>query len=188
MEGKRCNTPHPDLKNEVHLRMLYRILILMCLFSALDVFGQRTFVVVLMSEDCPVSLSQSVELNALEKEFADRIDFTYLFPISTDHEAVRAFMTKAGLHGSWVIEGAFERAKELRATTMPEALLFSRTGQITYRGRIDNSFSKIGQRNRGTRSRDLRLAMQRTLDDPGTFMVRTQPVGCLLPLHKIEPE
>jgi hypothetical protein len=30
------------------------------------------------------------------------------------------------------------------------------------------------------------LAMQRTLDDPGTFLVRTQAVGCLLPLQKIE--
>jgi hypothetical protein len=69
---------------------------------------------------------------------------------------------------------------------MPEALLFSHSGQLTYQGRIDNSFSKIGQRNRGERIRDLQLAMQRTLDDPGTFLVRTQAVGCLLPLQKIE--
>jgi hypothetical protein len=163
-----------------------RVFALICLFCVLEVCAQRAKVVILMAEDCPVSLSQSVELNALENEFADRIDFSYLFPISSDNEAVTAFMHRAGLHGTWSIEGAFERAKDLKATTMPEALLFSHSGQLTYQGRIDNSFSKIGQRNRGKRIRDLQSAMQRTIDDPGAFLVRTQPVGCLLPLQKIE--
>ena len=163
-----------------------RVLVLICLFCVLELSAQKAKVVILMAEDCPVCLSQSVELYALENEFADRIDFNYLFPISADYEAVTAFMDRAGLHGTWSIEGAFERAKELKATTMPEALLFSRSGQLTYQGRIDNSFSKIGQRNRGERIRDLQLAMQRTLNDPGTFLVRTQAVGCLLPLQKIE--
>lgn len=171
---------------EVHLKALCRFLALIYLFCVLEVYAQKATVVIFMAEDCPVSLSQSVELKALEVEFADQIDFTYLFPISSDMEAVAAFMDRADLYGSWAIEGAFERAKKLKATTMPEALLFGHSGQLTYQGRIDNSFSKIGQRNRGERVRDLQLAMKRTVDDPGAFLVRTQPVGCLLPLQKIK--
>lgn len=153
-----------------------------------QVQAQNPTVEIFLSEDCPISLSQSVELRQLEADYAEKVDFVYRFPMSVDEEAVKEFMRKAQLNAPFTMEGAFERAKEIGATTMPEVFLYNAEGMLTYRGRIDNSFAKVSQRNRGKQVRELHLAIERVLNDPGTFFIANEAVGCLISDKKVNPE
>ena len=154
--------------------------------SACLLTAQEREVWVFLSEDCPVSLSQSLELSDVEEAFGHKFAFHYAFPIAQDESAVRAFMQKAALKGvECLIEGAFDKAKALEATTMPEVFVFNAAGRLVYRGRIDNSFARVGQRNRGERIRELYEVLRQCLEDDDILYRENKAVGCLIPEHKI---
>lgn len=146
--------------------------------------GQSAEVWVFLSEDCPVSLSQSLELKALEDQFGSQYTFVYAFPISSDETAIQAFLNKAKLNGKVMITGAWEQAHAWGATTMPEAFVYDATGRKVYQGRIDNSFSQIGQRQRGKVVRDLYELLSDLMQNAPIAFRQTAPVGCLIPTTK----
>lgn len=146
--------------------------------------AQSSEVWIFLAEDCPVSLSQSLELKALEDQFGSQFTFVYAFPISSDEAAVDAFLTKAKLNGRVLLEGAWEQAHAWGATTMPEAFVFDATGRKVYQGRIDNSFSQIGQRQRGKVVRDLYELLSDLMQNAPIAFRQTAPVGCLIPTTK----
>jgi hypothetical protein len=155
------------------------------LIVSLLTFGQKREVIIFLSEDCPISLSQSVELRDIESQFGEAFHFVYYFPISSSEKEVVEFINKAQLKGDIIIDGAWEKSQELGATTVPEVFVYSDKKRLVYRGRIDNSFAQIGQRNRTNRERDLYTAMQECLTLSQMAFRQTDPVGCYIPKVKI---
>lgn len=164
------------------MKIAFTLLFFSCFWAtSAALWAQKGQVIIFLSEDCPVSLSQSVEIRTLEGQFGEDYDFTYAFPISKRQSEVEEFLQKAQLSGDVVLEGALERAHELQATTLPEAFVFNTQDELVYRGRIDNSFARIGKRNRGDRIRDLFHALYDNLRYPHMSLRVTEPVGCLIP-------
>lgn len=168
------------------MNLFQRLLPLLLLFEMLSISlkAQSSEVWVFLSEDCPVSLSQSLELRALEEQFGSQFSFVYAFPISSDVAAVNTFVKKANLKGKILLEGAWEQAMAWGATTMPEVFVFDADGRKVYQGRIDNSFSQIGQRQRGVIVRDVYDVLTDVLRNVPIAFRQTAAVGCLIPQKK----
>ncbi len=141
-------------------------------------------VLVFLSPDCPISISQSLELKALEEEFKEAVVFEYYFPLSEKVKGEnRAFLEKMGLNKDAIGPDAWEKAQELKATTMPEVFVF-KDQRLAYRGRIDNSFVALGKRRRAGIERELYLVLAELHSAPFRNFDFTDPIGCLIPSKK----
>ncbi|MBI1315404.1 hypothetical protein GC167_00895 [bacterium] len=148
--------------------------------NALPVLGQAECrVVVFLSPECPISKSQTPELRALEKSFPD-VPFAYFFPVQNTTEAqARAFCAQYGLTGS-VQAGsvAFDEARALEATTLPECFVLDTRGAILYSGRIENSHARPGKRKAMAGERDLYNALSALQNSRKPPVAQTPAVGC----------
>jgi len=141
-------------------------------------------VLVFLSPDCPISISQSLELKALEEEFKTQVEFTYYFPLSEKEKGEnREFLVKMGLNEKAIGTQAWEKSQELKATTMPEVFVFKEE-RLAYRGRIDNSFVALGKRRRAGIERELYLILTELNSAPFRSFESTPPIGCLIPTKK----
>ncbi len=141
-------------------------------------------VLVFLSPDCPISISQSLELKALEEEFQKEVFFEYYFPLSEKLQGEnRAFLEKMGLNAKAIGLNGWEKAQELKATTMPEVFVF-KDQRLAYRGRIDNSFVALGKRRRAGIERELYLVLAELHSAPFRNFDFTDPIGCLIPSKK----
>ncbi len=66
-------------------------------------------------------------------------------------------------------------------TTAPEAVIFSATESLLYRGRIDNQYAGLGKRRTVVTSHDLRDALEAILAGKPVPEPRTEAVGCPIP-------
>jgi hypothetical protein len=66
------------------------------------------------------------------------------------------------------------------ATATPEAVVFDAIHAITYRGRIDDSYTDLGQPRDQATTHDLGDAIESTLQGQPVANPRTQVIGCLI--------
>ena len=74
-----------------------------------------------------------------------------------------------------------EWVKRVRPTIAPEAAVFSPTGDLLYRGRIDDQYAGLGKRRTNVTSHDLRDALEAILAGEPVPVARTDAVGCPIP-------
>src|SRR5215471_17528643 len=67
------------------------------------------------------------------------------------------------------------------ATTAPEAAVFSPSGELLYRGRIDDQYAGLGKRRSVVTSHDLRDALEAILAGKPVTPSRTEAIGCPIP-------
>ena len=65
-----------------------------------------------------------------------------------------------------------------RATTTPEAVVFGKGRTITYRGRVDDGYSDVGQPRSEATTHDLADAIESTISGTPVARPRTRAVGC----------
>jgi hypothetical protein len=63
----------------------------------------------------------------------------------------------------------------------PEVAVVTADGQVAYRGRIDDSYPRLGAQRRSPSQRDLRAALSALLDGKQVPARRTKAVGCEIP-------
>ena len=67
------------------------------------------------------------------------------------------------------------------ASTTPEAAIISPSGQVLYRGRIDNVYAGLGKRRPAATERDLRKALDEVLSGKPVSTRETKAIGCYIP-------
>jgi hypothetical protein len=67
------------------------------------------------------------------------------------------------------------------ATRSPEAAVFSPTGEMLYRGRIDDMYRGLGKRRTHITAHDLREALEAILAGRAVPRSQTEAVGCYIP-------
>jgi len=70
--------------------------------------------------------------------------------------------------------------KRAKVTVTPEAAVFDRRGQLTYRGRIDDRYASIGLERPAPTQHDLYDALKNTLAGDRVTQPVTQAVGCFI--------
>ena len=100
----------------------------------------------------------TAEINRLYEAFhGDTFQFKAYFPnFSSKPQKIEAFRKKFNLQLDCKTDYFKTKAKKFGATVVPEVVVFDEENdRILYRGRIDNSYEKIGTRRRIITRRDL---------------------------------
>ncbi len=149
---------------------------------------QRVRVFVFLSPECPISNGFTQTLNQLTArhtgrvtEADRRVDF---FGVVSDPTVTRAAAAKhyrefAG--GFTVLFDASGLLREsLAPTHVPEAFVVGASGELLYRGAIDNSWEDLGRRRPKAERLFLADAIDAALAGRAPAVARTTPVGCVL--------
>lgn len=144
--------------------------------------GGRAVVVVFLATDCPISNAFLPELNRLSSAFRDR-DVHFYGVVSAPYvtrAAVLKHRDEYGIEFPVLFDGGRSLQRLLAPTHTPEAVVVSMRGIVSYRGRINNLFSRIGRRRETASVHDLRNALDAIVAGNTVAHRVTVPVGCPL--------
>jgi hypothetical protein len=133
--------------------------------------------------DCPICNSYIPELNRLHQSLSPRgIQLVLVHADNTiTAEQARQHAREYKIASPIALDPRHDWVKLAAATTAPEAALFSPSGDLLYRGRIDNQYAGPGQRRAVVTSRDLLAACEAILAGQPIATPRTPPIGCPIP-------
>lgn len=133
--------------------------------------------------DCPICNAYMPELKRLNDEFAPRGIQLVLVHVDTHVTAAEAGNHKREyqIPMSVAIDPNRTWIQKSGATIAPEAAVFSRSGELLYRGRIDNQYAGLGQRRANVTSHNLRDACAAILAGQPVKEPRTEAIGCFIP-------
>lgn len=141
-------------------------------------------VYVFLEDECLISQFFTTELNRLFENYHTRhVGFVGYFPgPATRREAITLFADSFKIKFPLLPDPAWQKTKELGATVTPEVVVWDhRSDRLIYRGRIDDSYARVGKRRLHPQSHDLEDMISSWLENntPET-MVRTQAIGCFI--------
>jgi peroxiredoxin len=137
---------------------------------------------VFLAEGCPICEQSTPELKRLSGLFSSRgIEFRAVFPnrFTTD-SSMREFTTTFGLPFALVLDTAQTLTRKLSASVTPEAVVVLPSGEVVYRGRIDNLFEGIGKRRLSANKHDAERALEAVLRGELPSPRTTKAVGCVI--------
>jgi thiol-disulfide isomerase/thioredoxin len=143
----------------------------------------KALVVIFVLPDCPICNSYIPEFNRLHQQFAPRgapIVLVHIDPEITDQRA-RRHALEFQIGCPVTLDKYHLYADQAGATIAPEAAVFSPSGDLLYRGRIDDQYAGLGKRRTQVTSHDLRDALEAILADKPVPNPRTEAVGCPIP-------
>jgi hypothetical protein len=138
-------------------------------------------VVVFLTGECPISKSFVPTLKRLHSDWQSKPGVT-LYGVWSDSTTppseIAAFVKEYEIAFPVLIDREHVLAKALVPTHVPEAFVLNGEGQIAYRGRIDDTYAKVGQRRPAATINDLADAVGAVLDGREIADAQTTPVGC----------
>lgn len=147
----------------------------------------RAICIIFVSTDCPISNSYQPELQRLHQQYKpEGIAFVMLHATSgIEPERIREHIKNYEIAIPVGIDAHQAIARDLQATTIPEAFVLSADGEtVWYRGRIDNLYEAFGKKRPRPTSHELRDALHAIVTGQKVPIASTNPVGCRL---RIEP-
>ena len=146
-------------------------------------------VVFFVATDCPVSNSYAPEIQHVCRDYGPRgvecsliyedVD-THPSPAPLDHE-VRTHLREYGYLGfTAVVDRDRVAATHAKASITPQAFVIDRSGEIRYRGRIDNLYAALGKTRQQVTSHDLRDALDAVLAGGKVPRPETEALGCFI--------
>ncbi|OYP36065.1 redoxin family protein [Rhodopirellula sp. MGV] len=151
--------------------------------SAASVFQPgKTTVVVFIKQDCPIANAYLPELESIRREYGEKgIDFVAIHSTSgttlpTVQEHVDSFAIKMRV----MLDEQQSVAKLLSATVTPQAVVVSESGEVLYRGRIDNRYEGYGKKRPAPTSTELRDALDDIVSGKEVSTKETPAIGCIL--------
>jgi hypothetical protein len=151
-------------------------------FGLWNVGPERIRVVVFTRSDCPVSNRYAPEVKELYESFHPRgVDFylIYVDPNETA-ESIRSHVAEFGYPCPAFHDPRHTLVAYTRATVTPEAVIFDRDGQITYRGRVSDLYAGLGKARSAATKHDLRDAIEATLNGQPVAEPVTKAIGCFI--------
>jgi peroxiredoxin len=144
--------------------------------------GRKATVLLFLMHDCPVANASSPALARLAAEFESRgVKFFGVYATETAHEiAMHRANFKLPFPG--LLDPKCQFARLAGATRVPEAAVFSPSGELLYRGRIDDRATQPGSMKPEPSREDLRLALDAVLAGRAPEQRFTEVTGCYIPL------
>lgn len=141
-------------------------------------------VYVFLREDCVISQNYTPTLNRLNQIFSSyNIDFVGLFP-STRDEQIELFRQKYEVIFPLQSDYFQIMTKKLGATVTPEVIVYNENSkEILYKGRIDDTYYRIGKKRTVTTTAELEDALKAIIAGKPVLIKETEPVGCFINLN-----
>ena len=141
-------------------------------------------VYIFLNDECTISQFYTPQLTALyEKYHPKKVGFIGYFPnFSSKPKQIEDFALKYRLAFPLMQDYYKVWTKKFGITVTPEVAVFDhRTDRLIYRGRIDDSFVRVGKRKLKIQNEDLKntIEMWFTGRTPGDTIL-TQAIGCFI--------
>jgi hypothetical protein len=144
----------------------------------------RAVVLLFTDPECPISNAFAPEVCRLHAEFAPQgVRFYLVYADGTRRvEDLRAHAAAFGYPMQALRDSQQELVRRCGATLTPEVCVF-RSGELVYRGRIDDRYVDFGRLRAAPTTHDLRDALEAVLS--GRIPARPWPpaIGCTIPLE-----
>lgn len=136
-----------------------------------------------MGEDCRICQFYSNELRSIHSDFnSEAINFIGLFPNRySSEDGIAAFKSKYDIPFILKREYYQTKTKKFGVSITPEVIIYDeKNKKLLYKGRIDDSYVRVGRRKRHVSSHDLREALtsikeQKLIKNPETIAI-----GCFI--------
>jgi hypothetical protein len=138
---------------------------------------------VFLHDECVISQFFTPQLGKFYKEYGDnKVGFAGYFPDATvETERIYTFGKKYNLQFPLQQDHDKMLTNKLGIRIMPEVAVWDhRSEQMIYRGRIDDSYVRVGKRRLHPQNHDLKNVIESWLKkEPQTFR-ETQAIGCII--------
>ena len=151
--------------------------------------ANRASVVIFVATDCPVSNSYAPEIQRVCREYGPRgVDCSLVYEDvdlhpSREHldQEVRKHLAEYGYDGfTAIVDRDRTVATYAKASITPQAFIVDKSGDIRYRGRIDNLYAALGKTRQQVTSHDLRDALDAVLAGRPVPHPETEALGCFI--------
>lgn len=158
----------PDTEGQIHTRAEWS--------------GKHAVVIFFLETDCPLCNRYVPELNHLKDLYSDRgIAFYAVQGDATVADSdVRQHVKTFGYSFPYLFDPKESLAAFTGATTTPEAAVLNSSGELLYRGRIDNRLEDFGKQRQQITEFDLKDALDAILAGKPVPHPRTKPIGCAI--------
>ena len=145
--------------------------------------AQVASVLMFITVDCPIANGYAPELNSIVREYSGSgVRFFFVHVDQTVRlDQARQHAQEHGLNAPVLIDSRHELVKSVGATRTPEVAVINRSGELVYRGRIDDRYVDLGKKRLYPSQRDLRETLDAILAGRPVSVARTKVVGCYIP-------
>jgi hypothetical protein len=145
--------------------------------------GRKATVLFFVMHECPVANSYAPEIIRITSEYAAKGVRCFVVYVESDlaPEKARAHARDYGYKSGALLDPKHLLVKAAGATISPEAAVLSPSGEVLYRGRIDDRVADFGKRRVEPTRRDLRLSLDAILAGKPVQARLTRAVGCYIP-------
>ncbi|HJZ57153.1 MAG TPA: redoxin family protein [Gemmataceae bacterium] len=143
--------------------------------------GKTATVVVFVSFECPVSASYVAPLGELAKEYAEKgVAVIGVCPTDDPVDAVKKAADGFRPAFPVLLDPKKELAASLKAEVTPEVFVLDASGEVRYRGRIDDRYAARTKPNASVKSHDLKDALEDLLAGKAVRTPVTKAIGCAI--------
>lgn len=141
--------------------------------------------VVFFIEDCPVGFSAVSVVQELKQQYQDlAIHWVYSTPFP-DAKGLWSFRHEYGIMDHVTYDTNLVIAQTFGATVTPEVFLIDRTGNILYRGLVDDYFIAFGKHKAEATRHFLADAIEASKKGQPIAVPKTDAVGCIIEYDKL---
>lgn len=141
-------------------------------------------VYIFLLESCQICQNQTAELNEIHQKYAESgIEFFGIFPNNefSTQEGMDSFQIKYKINFPLELDAEQAIATQYGATITPEVVVVRNADQrILYRGKIDNSYERVGVRRSVITEFYLKDVLNQIIENKEISIPQTLPVGCFI--------
>ncbi len=144
----------------------------------------KASVLFFITSDCPISNSYAPEIQRICSEYGPKqvsCDLVYVDPTLTVADVKKHVQDFGYSSVPAILDSSQKLVRAAGATITPEAAIIGPSGQVLYRGRIDNVYAALGKRRPEATERDLRKALDEIVSGKPVSAPQTQAIGCYIP-------
>lgn len=145
-------------------------------------------VYVFLHESCLISQYYTLPLRNMHQEYAnEQIQFIGLFPnTSSKPKKIDEFKVSHDIPFALKTDYYHEKTEALGASVTPEVVVYNEsTEKILYKGRIDDSYARVGKRKRVTSTSELKEVLEAIKNDQPISVSNTKAIGCFIGKDKL---
>ena len=140
-------------------------------------------VLVFYSHDCPISKSYVPEINRLLAQYTNFAFYVVEVGSDATSEMAKKHAREYDLRAMMVLDPKHQLVNAVGGEVTPEAVVVGRSGQLLYRGRIDNWYAALGKKRARATRQDLREALDSVARGKPVREKETKAIGCVIETH-----
>ena len=144
----------------------------------------KASVLFFITTDCPISNSYAPEIQRICSEYGPKkvsCNLVYVDPDLTLADVKKHVKDFGYFAVPAILDSTQKLVHAASASITPEAAVIGASGQVLYRGRIDNVYASLGKRRPEATEKDLRKALDEALSGKPVSTPQTKTIGCYIP-------